>query len=564
MRQPLERLAGLAADLARGANHRRCAQIDGGAAKGFYRAPGTATYLTFSPPTNLMEPQHKHWSEHLAQEVIKTKQEPFVISGGLTTSGPTHLGTVCEFLFPQTIVNALHLEGKEAKFYFIADIFDAFDSVPSVFEQYRKVLEPHLGKPLADVPDPTGKAASFGEHFLADARSAMRTLGVSPQIVRATELYSSGAFDRYAKLFLQNEALVRDIVARTSLRGELPSWWSPVMPVCAKCGRIATTRVTSRTADSYEYTCDRGVKYTTGCGFAGKNYLLDHKYKLTWRLHWPAWMDHFGTSAEGGGVDHFTRGGSRDTAVEIFRQVFKKEPPIGYRFGFILFEGKKYSKSKGTGMGVGDLLALLPPEVLKYMLIKPDLEENVDIVPKPQNFLRQIEEFESIAALSAANPDLSALARAERKKIIAYRLCAQGRNWSAPFMDIILYWQLYDDFKRAGELSGDMAGVEFLRPYLLEWQARGFIPEEYLSRPNFTPPTDPVAMDFFKRLSPKSSAQEAHDLVFEVAKQAGMPPAGLFELLYMSIIGKPKGPKLGKLVSAIGPSTLKSRMLPKQ
>ena len=36
-----------------------------------------------------------HWSEQLAQEIISSKSEPFVISGGMTTSGPTHLGTVC-------------------------------------------------------------------------------------------------------------------------------------------------------------------------------------------------------------------------------------------------------------------------------------------------------------------------------------------------------------------------------------------------------------------------------------------------------------------------------------
>ena len=199
-----------------------------------------------------METQHKHWSEHIAQEIISSRSEPFVISGGLTTSGPTHLGTVCEFLFPQTIANALRLEGKEAKFIFVADIFDAFDSIPSIFEQYKRELEPHLGKPLTAVPDPTGKCLSFGDYFLADAQASMKTLGVTPQIILATDLYNSGAFDKYAKLFLEQEQLVSEIVAKTSLRDKLPEWWSPIMPVCENCGKIATTRVTAHTGDSYE------------------------------------------------------------------------------------------------------------------------------------------------------------------------------------------------------------------------------------------------------------------------------------------------------------------------
>ena len=119
------------------------------------------------------EKKSLHWSELLAQEIISKKREPYVISGGLTTSGPTHLGTVCEFLFPQAIADQLRFNGKVAKYYFVADIYDAFDGVPSVFEQYRAVLEPHLGKPLTDVPDPTGQTISFGDHLLAGAQSAM-------------------------------------------------------------------------------------------------------------------------------------------------------------------------------------------------------------------------------------------------------------------------------------------------------------------------------------------------------------------------------------------------------
>ena len=44
--------------------------------------------------------KHMHWSEWLAERVISEKKEPFVITSGITTSGPAHLGTLCEFLFP--------------------------------------------------------------------------------------------------------------------------------------------------------------------------------------------------------------------------------------------------------------------------------------------------------------------------------------------------------------------------------------------------------------------------------------------------------------------------------
>lgn len=504
-----------------------------------------------------------HWSEQLAEEIIATKNEPFVISGGLTTSGPTHLGTVCEFLFPQAVVDALQYSGKKAKYYFVADLADSFDSVPSVFEQYKSQLELHLGKPLTDVPDPTGKTASFGDHFLADATSAMERFGAKPEIVRATDLYRRGVFDKYALLFLKEEAKVRKIVAKSSLRESLPDWWSPIMPTCQKCGKNATTRVVSHNANEYEYACDRDVKYAKGCGFVSKNKISDHHYKLTWRLHWPAWMDYFKTSAEGGGVDHFTRGGSRDTAEAVFKEIFMKEPPIGYKFGFILFEGKKYSKSKGTGMGVGELMELLPPEVIKYMLLKPDLQENVDIVPKPANMLRLIDDYEKTVSLIRAE-SAEPHTRADHKRMLAARLASEsaelGRGWKTPFLDLLLFRQLSYGWEKIAEKTNDPESVKKLSPYVEAWERRKFIPEEY-SFAYLPQKAKGSAAEFFLRLQPGMSALEIHNLAFIVANEASVPPSKVFEECYSSLLSRQKGPKLGKLVEALGIERVKKDVL---
>ena len=58
---------------------------------------------------------HQHWSEQLANRVIEEKKEPYVITGGMTTSGPVHFGTLCELLFPSAIKKALEKRGKKVK-----------------------------------------------------------------------------------------------------------------------------------------------------------------------------------------------------------------------------------------------------------------------------------------------------------------------------------------------------------------------------------------------------------------------------------------------------------------
>ncbi len=494
-----------------------------------------------------------HWAELLAERVIKEKKEPYVISAGITTSGPAHLGTLCEFLFPGTIKGVIERKGKEVKFYFIADILDAFDSVPLSMQKYEKELAPHLGKSLCDVPDPTGKSKSFGDHFLDEVRELMKKFGIDAEFVRVNEVYDAGKFDYYAKFFLENEAQAREIVERTSGKTEKKDW-SPIMPICKKCGKIATTRVVSHDSESYEYVCDKDVKYTGGCGYSGKEKISDHKYKIVWRLHWPSWMDLFKTSAEGAGVDHHTKGGSWDTLVAVFKEMFKKEHPIGYKYGFILFRGKKYSKSKGIGMGVSEMVSILPPEMIKYILLKPDIQENIDIDPTPGNLLRAFEDFEGAIRLLDKKPE--ELARSEEKRVAALKLSTGKINWKSQFLDMVLYYQIYNNWEQVGEVLNDPTGVEYLKNYAQEWIAREFLPEEYNFKYKPTKAEGEVR-EFVQGLDEKLDALGIHNSVFEFAKSKGMEPKEMFRGIYLSLIGKEKGPRVGKLIYALGVKRVK-------
>jgi len=495
-----------------------------------------------------------HWVDILARRIVSERKPPYVITSGITLSGPMHLGTLCEAFFPVAIGSKVAESGKPVKNYFISDDLDAFDSIPAVLSQYTKELTPHLGKPLAHVPDPTGKSKSFGDYFLDEMRGVMKKFEVAPEIRRMSEEYPSGRFDYYARFFLKEVDEAKRIVAESSQR-DLPKDWSPIMPICQNCGRIATTAVTSFDEDSYSYTCSRDVKYTKGCGFSGKNRISDHKYKLTWRLHWPAWMDLFGTSAEGAGMDHHTKGGSWDTLVMVFNEMFKKEPPIGYKFGFFLLRGAKYSKSKGVGMGVADFMKLAPPELIKYFLLRADIDENKDFDPTGPSLMRLYEDYETASEVDASNTD-----RAGQKKRSAFLLAGKKR-WNAKFLDVLLHYQIYRDWDKVGQILNDPDGVKHLAPYIMQWIQTGFVPDDYSFTIN---PTKPESMagvlEFAGKLDDSMDALAIHNLVFDVAKESSIPPAALFGSLYTAIIGKPKGPKMGKLVKALGPTLVKDML----
>ncbi len=499
--------------------------------------------------------EHKHWSEHLADQVIAEKKEPYVVTCGMTTSGPAHFGTVCEFLFPYSISQALKAKGKPAKAILVADILDAFDKIPLPLEQYTETLKPHMGKPLCNVPDPFGTSKSYGDHFLDEVRALMKKVGAQIEVIRANDMYTQGKFDEWALFFLKHENEAKDIIERSSQR-KVPADFSVIMPICGACGKIATTRVLSHTHDSYEYSCDKDVKYTKGCGHKGKNYIKDHQYKLLWRLHWPAWKQILGTSIEGSGVDHMTRGGSEDTCKMVTEELMKKPHEIPYRYGFIFLEGKKYSKSKGIGLGVTELLELVPPEILKYLLLKPDLEENIDIVPTPESLLKAYEEYQNAKAFSQKEGELS---RHERKAADAY-LLARNNEWEATFLDMVLYYQVYTNWDMVARVLEDQKGVAYLKSYVENWFARGFVPETY--RFEYKPKkAEGHAHEFFRRLEPNMDHQAVHNAIYEYAKSHALEPKDFFVMLYQALLGKERGPKLGKLITALGIERVKKEVL---
>ncbi len=491
----------------------------------------------------------KHWIEILVDRLLEEKKPPLVITGGMTTSGPAHLGTVCEFLYPSVIRQALEERGRNAEFNFIGDILDAFDGIPFELLKYSEALTPELGKPLVFVKDPMGCHGSLGVHYLEQAEQLMKWLSLEIKVIPVNELYDAGRFDKYAITYLREEQRVKEIIAETSMKKiEELSGWSPIMPICQSCGKIATTRVTWHSDEEYEYACDRDVKYTKGCNSKGRNRIADHKYKLQWRLHWPSWQAMFSSSIEGSGLDHMTKGGSATTAPVIHREILHTDPPILFKYGFILIDGKKYSKSKGIGMGAIELAQLIPPELLKYMLIEPDLQNDKDINPTGDKLILAYDALERASRAGKAEN------RADEKRSLAFNAAIKRLPWKSSFIDMLLNYQILRDWDKVAEALGDKDGVAYLSPYIERWLAKGYAPDRYdfsVKKTKIDTNRETVRK-FAAELKPIMTDLEVHNLVYSAAKSADITAESLFTSIYTALIGKPKGPRLGKLIVSIG------------
>ncbi len=478
------------------------------------------------------------WLKRIADEIEKRGGKAFVVASGLTTSGPAHLGTLSEFIYPYSIVQELRRRGYDAEFIFVADIMDAFDDIPLTLKDKESELRPHLGKPLAEVPDPYGCHESYGEHFLAEFLELMKKFGIEPdEVFKASDLYREGWYDDYLRLFVEKRKEVKKIMEETAMRKLPEEWWDFVKPVCEKCGRIDKTRVKKVEGDKIYYKCE-------ACDHEGEAEVSSHRWKLAWRLDWPSRQDFLGVDSEGGGVDHFTKGGSWDTAKEIHKRVFGKEPPVGFRYGFVLMDGKKMSKSKGIG-ALHEIMALLHPAVIMYFILKHDIVENKNFKMNPRFLLQLYEEYRRVALGEDKDP----------KRVRAWELSGK-KVWKAGFADLLVYYQIYRDWEKVAELTGDESAVKELAPYVEEWIRRGFVPEEYKVEVKQGRVSDPRGCEFLTKLSERLRSDmtdvEVHNAIYEVARELGIPPKEAFKFVYKALLDSDRGPRAGRLIKAIG------------
>jgi len=131
-----------------------------------------------------------------------------------------------------------------------------------------------------------------------------------------------------------------------------------------------------------------------------------------------------------------------------------------------------------------------------------------------------------------------------------------GKVWRVGFADLLVYYQIYKDWEKVRELTGDPRAVEDLAPYVEEWIKRGFVPEEYRVEVKQGKVEDEKGCEFLMMLTEKlkedMDAVQIHNLVYEVAKEAGMSGKEAFKWIYQALLSKDRGPRAGRLIKAIG------------
>ena len=397
-------------------------------------------------------------------------------------------------------------------------------------------------------------------------------LGVKPEVYYLRDLYRSGQLNPYIDTFLQQAHLVRQVYKDVS-KAERPDNWYPFQVVCENCGKIATTVVTDYQDGTVFYTCKPdAADWVEGCGHSGWISPFDGNGKLPWKVEWVAKWALLGVTIELSGKDHSQKGGSRDVANAICRKVLHQQPPLHSPYEFILVDGTKMSSSKGVGSSAKEIAALLPPELLRFLILRTRPKTVINFAPKYETTTRLFRDYDSLMgkyqALEQTETDNSALP--EDLMPLFY---AQLGEEITPYHPIDLatiisllqvpHLDIKEEIKKRSPegLSELDWRIAQQRIAVAQKWLEDYADEEeklvlYLDQmPEKAKALSPEQIAYLEKLVINLetvsawAGDELQTTLFSTSKQLEIPQSIAFKAVYLCFLGKERGPKAGALLS---------------
>jgi lysyl-tRNA synthetase, class I len=520
-----------------------------------------------------------YWADEVAARV----DGPQVVNDSKTPSGTIHVGSLRGVVLHDAIRRAVADNGQAVEFRYGVEDLDPMDAqsllTPDAVDRY-------MGVPLAHVPAPEGSPhPNYARHFAGLFLETFASLGIHPRLYWMSEQYASGDMDPFVERALEGAAVIRQIY-RTVSTVDHPADWLPISVICENCGRVGTTHAHDWNGTDVAYECrPELVTWARGCGHSGRISPLAGRAKLVWNVEWAARWSVLGVTMEGCGNDLATAGGSRDRADAISRQVFEREPPLNVPYEFLNIGGRKMSTSRGEGAAAHHMAEVLPPDILRFLFLRPRPNRAIDFDPQSDTIPRLFDEFDRIADSVAGRPVKGELPP-HPERIFALSLVdpdadplIEAGRYRPPFAHLALLLQVpgpepierlaaekgapLDDAERDIALQRVAAARAWLEHFAPD-SAR--IAVDYDSLPDAAAELGPAQREYLGSLAEAAastspaSGEEWQGLIFKTARERELRPGDAFGAIYSAFLGRPNGPRAGWLLASLAAPFVVARM----
>ena len=412
----------------------------------------------------------------------------------------------------------------------------------------------HIGKPLSEIPCPKGCCGSYADHFLNPFLKSMERLGIKPEVFRADVLYKEGKYVDAIKTALQRKDDIARILKEVSGR-DVPPGWSPFDVICSTCGRTNTTKVTGfdLEKETVDYACSCGSEGVVSMSGGGK---------LVWRVDWPARWPIFHVTVEPFGKDHATAGGSYDTGKRISEEIYSYPAPFPMVYEWIHLKGVgAMHSSTGIVVTIQEMLDVVPPEVLRYLIIRNKPEKHIEFDPGLP-LLSLVDEYDQrkgdIRAIELSNIRGSGPFEIPFRHMVTAVQIARGDEDG---LFTALKRSGYDVISRREEILGRARNVQTwldkYAPAYVKFQVQETLPAAI----NNLTPVERRGLGLLAEQIDDKTAAEIHELVYAVAKEQNLDSKKFFQAIYLTFLGDRQGPKGGWFLASLDRDFVKARLL---
>lgn len=514
---------------------------------------------------------------------------PIICASGASPSGPVHLGNLRELLTTHFVVEELRRRGHEVVHLHSWDDYDRFRKVPAgTPESWSQ----YIGRPLSEVPDPSGEHPSWADRYITQCERALERLGVRMRSVRQSVMYPvERAYVEQVHHCMVHRHDIFDVLARyqteklqtVSLEERRANYW-PFRVFDPE------TRTDDTTTLGYD-AATRTVTYKRNDTGEEKSFSLHDACpgKLVWKVDWPMRWEYEKVDFEPGGPDHSAPAGSYTVGKALAPALFSWRPPAYIQYAFVGFGGMtKMSSSAGSVPTPEDGLRVMEPALLRWLYLRRKSTKSFDISFGTQMW-RAYGEFDRLK-------DKIDQGKAGEVEAMSYQRAVHTSDgemalpaiqmpfrtlWTA--IDVsggapgVLARVLRDNLDDEDLPTDDDAFLAALEPRLS--CARNWI-EEFVPAEDRILPRSTFGADAWAELSPDQremvgmlvdrmrarwTASALETLVYGVPKlKVGLPldsgptpevkklQKAFFQALYQLLLGKTRGPRLPTLLVSLG------------
>ena len=507
------------------------------------------------------------WIDKIAYEMLERektlerKSDVIRTESGLGASGFPHVGSLADCARAYAMKLAVEDLGLKSEYIAFSDDMDGLRKVPAGLPDD---LAKYLGYPVTSIPDPFSCHTSYGEHMSSLLLDALDKCGIRYRFISGTKAYKEGLYTAPTETILADSKLVGEIIQR-ELSQEKYSEQLPYFPVCARCGRIYTTKAHEwiQKEGKITYKCEgvdlRG-RWLEGCQYEGESDYRKGDGKLSWKVEFAARWTALGINFEAYGKDISDSVRAND---KIMEEVLRVPSPHHVRYEMFLDKGgKKISKSAGNVFTPQVWLRYGSPQsllLLMYKRIVGTREISVFDIPRYMDELIDLEKVYTGEKKVNDQKELEKLKGLyeycwllqppkEKKPRIPYnllvylaRVAPRGSESAYIKEKLKGYGHSFDFETKDLELQ-----IEYARNWADDFSEIGEIKIELNEQART------ALNDFVELLQRDVDEQTVQNSIFNIAKERDMEPKQLFEVVYRILVGQPRGPRLGPYIVAMG------------